>query len=125
MGLCSSWRITDWYSAVGMLRREASSWMMVSTDLRAARRGLCVAITDSLPGRLGGHIINQSIELRFNLEDFGKFGEGPAAVDAQVVDTGHPVGLHSGLLFLRVLPPVAFDLHHQAQRVLAAVVHQG
>src|SRR5450432_3967676 len=33
IGVCSSLRITDWNSAVGMFLRDASSWVSVSTVL--------------------------------------------------------------------------------------------
>ena len=56
----------------------------------------------------------------------GELGKCPPAVAAEVVHAGHPVGVHRGLLLLRVLAPVTFDLHHQVQRIVAPlpVVHQ-
>ena len=66
------------------------------------------------------------LEVGFDLVDLGQLGEGPAAEGAEVVDGGHPVGVHRGLLLLRVLAPVALDLDDEVQQVVVAVpvVHQ-
>ena len=50
-----------------------------------------------------------------------QLGERPAAEAAQVVHTGDPVGFHGGFLFLCVLAPVALDLDHQVEEVVAPV----
>ena len=44
----------------------------------------------------------------------------------RLIHAGHPVGVHRGLLLLRVLAPVALDLDDQVQQVVVAVavVHQ-
>ena len=43
-----------------------------------------------------------------------------------MIHTGHPVGLHGGLLFFGVLAAIAFDFHNQVQQVVfaVAVLHQ-
>ena len=61
------------------------------------------------------HSFDHLVELAFNLRlevglhlvDIGKFYKAPATVRAQVIDTGYPVSLHSGLLFFGILAAVA------------------
>ena len=40
---------------------------------------------------------------------------------AEMVYSGHPVGLHGGFLFFRVLAPVAFDLDDEVEKIIFAV----
>ena len=56
------------------------------------------------------------LEVGLDLVDLGELGEGPAAVGAEMVHAGHPVGVHRGLLLLGVLAPVALDLDDEVQR---------
>ena len=79
--------------------------------------------------RLRGDGLDHLVELAFDLGlevgldlvDLGELGERPAAVAAEMVHAGHPVGVHRGLLLLRVLAPVALDLDDQVQQVVGAV----
>ena len=66
------------------------------------------------------------LEVGLDLIDLGELGERPAAIGAEMVHAGHPVGVHRGFLLLRVLAPVALDLDHEMQRIVGtvAVIHQ-
>ena len=70
--------------------------------------------------RLGGDALYQPAELFVYLVHVGELGEGPAAVLAEVVNAGDPVGLHGGLLLLGVLCTVALDLDDQVEEVVVA-----
>ena len=59
-------------------------------------------------------------EVGFDLPYVGEFGEGPAAVGAQVVHAGYPVGLHGAVFVFGVFAPEAFDFHHEVQGVFDA-----
>jgi hypothetical protein len=61
--------------------------------------------------------VDLGFEVSLDLVHLGELGKRPAAIAAQVVDAGHPVGVHGGLLLDGVFAPVAFDLDHQVQRV--------
>lgn len=79
---------------------------------------------DGLRHQLIELFFNPGGEIRFHAVDFGELGEGPAAVLPQVIDARYPIGVHRGLLFLGVLPPVAFDFDDQVQRFLRSVLQQ-
>ena len=94
---------------------------------------LAMAIASSVAGlRSDGldHLVELAFDLGFevglDLVDLGELGEGPAAVGAEVVHAGHPVGFHGGLLLLGILAAVALDLDDQVQQVVVAVavIHQ-
>lgn len=61
------------------------------------------------------------LEVGLNLVHLGELGERPAAISAEMVHAGNPVGVHRGFLFHRVLAPVALDLDHEIQQVVVAV----
>ena len=88
-----------------------------------------------LPGRRlrrGGldHLVefafDLGLEISLDLIDLGELGERPAAVGAEMVHAGHPVGVHRGFLLLRILAAVALDLDDEMQQVIGAVavIHQ-
>ena len=60
-------------------------------------------------------------EIALDLIDLGEFSEGPTAVRAEVVHTGHPIGGHRGGLLLGILAAVALDLHDEMKKVIVSV----
>lgn len=50
----------------------------------------------------------------------GELGEGPAAVGAEAVDAGDPIGFDGRFLGFGVFAAVAFDLDDEVERVFVA-----
>jgi hypothetical protein len=65
---------------------------------------------------------DQRIEPRWDRVDVGGLGKGPTTVSADIVDPGHPIGVHRGRLLLGVLAAIALDLDDQIQRIVMSVV---
>ena len=118
-----------------MFFRLASSCLSVSTALRRfLGHGYFFrpsVIASTVARRCGlDHLVELAfdlgLEIGLDLIDLGELGERPAAIGAEMVHAGHPVGLHRGFLLLRVLAPVALDLDHEMQQVIGAVtvIHQ-
>ncbi len=66
-----------------------------------------------------------ALEIGPDLIDIAELGERPAAIGAEMVHAGHPIGVHGQFLFLGVLAPIALDLDHQIERIAgpAPIIH--
>src|SRR5438045_2414799 len=106
--------MTDWCSAVGMLRRLASVWRSASTFFGAFGQAGRFATSDhplDNRRRFGEHTVellrDLRLELALHLVNVCQLRKYPSPERLQVVHTRHPVRVHRQLLVLRILAPVA------------------
>jgi len=69
-------------------------------------------------------LFDLSCKISLDLIVVTKLGQGPAAMRAEVVHTGHPAGLHRRSLLLRIQSPVTFDFNHEVEQGVIAVAAQ-
>jgi hypothetical protein len=91
------------------------TWLTAVAETPAAEE----AVTDCL-------IIRSNCDSTFALKSLSMRYMSLNSAKAHVVHAGHTVGVHGGLLFLRVLAAIALDLYHEVQRIVSAVsvVHE-
>jgi hypothetical protein len=83
------------------------SFATVASDIYRAEH--FVKVSGNLPG-----------EISLDLVDIAELGKGPAAMGANMVHSGHPVGVHGLGFHLGILSPVAFDLYDEMEEILLA-----
>src|SRR5437588_10661899 len=125
MGVWFSFSISDWYSAVGMFFRDASSCVSASTCLSVfaffAIGSAPLPHRNGLYGRgiddLGELLLDPGREVALHGPDVGQLRERPSAPVAAVVHAGHPIRLHRRLFLLRVFAAITLDLDDEAQQI--------
>ena len=100
------------------VRRENTSRLAAAEALVARPRHSSLLTSHwSLPLR---KIALRAYRIFLNLVHVSEFRKGPAAVRAEIVDPGHPVGFHGLLLGLSVFAAIAFDFNDEVERVVFA-----
>ena len=74
------------------------------------------------PSRSIHGALDQRVKIGGNrVHRFLEFGKGPAAKRPEIVDPGHPIGVHRIGLALRVLATIALDPDYEVQQIGVAM----